>query len=864
LPSTTPAQLSADSPPGYEIVGELGRGGMGVVYKARQVGLNRPCALKMILSGGHAGADDLQRFRTESEAIARLQHPNIVAVYEVGQHNGKPFFSLEFCAGGNLDRKLAGSPSEPTEAAALVRTLALAIQAAHEANVIHRDLKPANVLLTADGTPKITDFGLAKKLDDESRQTQTGAIMGTPSYMAPEQAEGSKAVGPLADVYALGAILYEMLTGRPPFKAATSFDTITQVVSDDPIPPSRLRSATPRDLETICLKCLHKDPAKRYASAQALADDLGRFLDGKPVLARPISPLARAWRWCRRNRAVASSLAGVFLILAVATVVSLSAAASARHEKGRADEKALLAADNEAKAKKSAGRAIASENRAKKSAAEARTNEARANDRLVRLHVATALHLVDEGDLLGALPWLAEAIRRDRDPRRVELHRRRFAAVLRRCPRLVNLWTTNVYDAHPSPAGTHVLVRTVGDGYTSLVLLDAFTGKALHKPLRVPMRTAVKFSPDGSRYLTIEDHLPKAVTLQLRDTLTGKPAGPPLRLGTLEVNASFTSDGKRLLTVHIENRIERHITLWDLATGRDVTPDEFRAHRPEMFMRAMDGDLIATLSKTRDRSRIGVQTWALSRGKPIGRTLHPARDEAPKRFAGAVAPDGSRFMISSGRVATVYDMAVGTPVAKPFRIKTAEEITHAHMFLGGARLVTVTAGGTHWWDARSGELLHTWRRGREGDEEVDFSDDGRLVLFHNNATTSERARTRIWDWQADEPASPLLRHAGPISARKFLPDGRRFLTLHRSGSDLTRGDLCLWDLVPAPPPPPWPCRAGPIAWAASASAPTARAWWRRLRRGSAFTTRPPGRLWRLPSRGTRSGPRSATRGASCW
>ena len=261
--AVTQPSLPPPSVPGYEILGELGRGGMGVVYKARQLGFNRVVALKMILSGAHAGTEERERFRTEAEAVARLQHPNIVQVHEVGEHEGRPFFSMEFCRGGGLNRKLAGTPLPPAEAARLVETLAQAVQAAHQQNVVHRDLKPANVLLAEDGTPKITDFGLARKLD-EAGQTRTGEVMGTPSYMAPEQAGGrSKEIGPAADVYALGAILYECLTGRPPFRSPTDVDTVMQVLSDDPVPPRRLQSKTPRDLETICLKCLEKQPARR-------------------------------------------------------------------------------------------------------------------------------------------------------------------------------------------------------------------------------------------------------------------------------------------------------------------------------------------------------------------------------------------------------------------------------------------------------------------------------------------------------------------------------------------------------------------------------------------------------------------------
>jgi serine/threonine-protein kinase len=241
--------------PGYEILGELGRGGMGVVYKARQVKLNRVVALKMILAGAHAGAEELARFRTEAEAVARLQHPHIVQIYEVGESEGRPYFSLEFVDGGSLAARLDGSPLAPRQAARLVETLAQAMQAAHERGIVHRDLKPANVLLTSEGQPKITDFGLAKQLDSVKGQTQTGAVMGTPSYMAPEQAGGkSKEVSPVTDVYALGAILYELLTGRPPFKAANPLDTVLQVLSEEPVPPSRINVLLPRDLETIWLQ----------------------------------------------------------------------------------------------------------------------------------------------------------------------------------------------------------------------------------------------------------------------------------------------------------------------------------------------------------------------------------------------------------------------------------------------------------------------------------------------------------------------------------------------------------------------------------------------------------------------------------
>jgi hypothetical protein len=290
---------------------------MGVVYKALQLDLNRFVALKMIQAAGPGAAEARARFRVEAQAIARLHHPNIVQIYEVREHGGMPFFSMEYCPGGNLAGKLACGPLEPRHSARLIQTLALAIQAAHQARVIHRDLKPSNVLLAADGTPKIADFGLARKMDDADR-TRTGVVMGTPSYMAPEQARGRRReVGPAADVYALGAILYECLSGKAPFKGENDVDTVLQVVSQPPVPPSRWRPHVPRALEAICLRCLRKEPSARYATAQALADDLERFLGeaGKPDQREWRAALG-GWLAVRSRRSLAA-LAVVLVVLVV-------------------------------------------------------------------------------------------------------------------------------------------------------------------------------------------------------------------------------------------------------------------------------------------------------------------------------------------------------------------------------------------------------------------------------------------------------------------------------------------------------------------------------------------------------------------
>src|SRR5262249_7986681 len=268
----------------YQVEGELGKGAMGVVYRARHAKLDRDVALKMIRSAGLADPEERARFDAEARAVARLQHPNIVQVFEVGEHQGIPCRPLEFVPGGNRAGGIRGGPGEARRAAELVERLARAVSHAHEHGVVHRDLKPGNVLLTATGEPKLTDFGLAKRIDTDADLTRTGTICGTPSYMAPEQAAGkAREIGPAADIWALGAILYELLTGRPPFRGATVLDTLNQVRTVDPVPPARLVGRLPRDLETICLKCLRKEVARRYASALELADDLGRFLRGEPV-----------------------------------------------------------------------------------------------------------------------------------------------------------------------------------------------------------------------------------------------------------------------------------------------------------------------------------------------------------------------------------------------------------------------------------------------------------------------------------------------------------------------------------------------------------------------------------------------------
>jgi serine/threonine protein kinase/tetratricopeptide (TPR) repeat protein len=374
--------------PGYEILGELGRGGVGVVYRARHRVLGRLVALKMLRADGPDAAEELARLRLEAETLAGLRHPNFVQIYEVGACAGRPFLALEYVDGGTLAQHLAGQPHPPVAAAELVETLARAVHAAHQAGVVHRDLKPANILLHNDegrmtnderspnaeartpkerdpgpsalgfrhsfiighssfGIPKIADFGLAKRLDGEKSLTRTGAVLGTPGYMAPEQAQGRKnAIGPATDVYALGAILYQALTGLPPFVGAEVVDVLMQVVHQDPVSVRRLQPKVPADLETVCLKCLAKEPGRRYPTALALADDLRRFRDGKPIQARPASALERSWRWGRRNPGVAGLTLALGLVLVTGLVAVTGLWLRAERNGRRAEEQQRQAARN--------------------------------------------------------------------------------------------------------------------------------------------------------------------------------------------------------------------------------------------------------------------------------------------------------------------------------------------------------------------------------------------------------------------------------------------------------------------------------------------------------------------------------------
>ena len=309
----------------YELLRTLGEGGMGIVYEARQNSLDRIVALKMIRAGRFAGAEDKRRFRNEAEAVANLDHPHIVPVYEVGEHEGHNYFSMKRIEGSSLADNVPGYRDRPRDAARLVATVAQALHHAHQRGVLHRDLKPSNILLDARGEPHLTDFGLAKRLEGPGRAetTRTGAILGTPAYMAPEQASGQRGeVTTATDIYGLGALLYALLTGHAPFRGESVADTLVQVREGSPELIRKANVKVPRDLETIGMRCLEREPRRRYASADAVAEELEHWLEGEPIAARPVGRLERGWLWCRRNRMVAALTASVAAVLILSTVVS--------------------------------------------------------------------------------------------------------------------------------------------------------------------------------------------------------------------------------------------------------------------------------------------------------------------------------------------------------------------------------------------------------------------------------------------------------------------------------------------------------------------------------------------------------------
>jgi WD40 repeat protein len=784
-------------------MGELGQGGMGVVYLARQIDLDRIVALKMLLSGVSAETD-LTRFRSEALALARLQHPHIVQVYEVGEHQGRPYFSLEFCPGGSLDRKLAGSPLLPREAAELVRVLAGAMHAAHRAGIVHRDLKPANVLLQRDFTaenaeraetgtkpvetdsspllsassapsavklvPKITDFGLARKLDEISR-TQTGDVMGTPSYMAPEQARGWKNVGPAADVYALGAILYECLTGRPPFKAATVFDTLTQVVSEDPAAVRQLNARVPLDLETICHRCLLKEPQRRYASARELEEDLQRFLDGEPIRARPVGALERVWKWARRRPAVAGLLAAIVLLTLVAMAIILGLYRQATWDARRAQDAerdANTERDNAQEKEKQAryekNRADDEKQKAEKLATQERLAREESDSNLRDLGITLAQQEWEQRDLVRAeqaLAMVPAAFRPSWEYRHLATVFHRTSLVLRGHSSMVN-------SVNYSPDGAWI-VSAGADG--TLRIWDAVRGNLL-RVLRGHTHyvQAACFSPDGSRIASAG----RDQTVRVWDVASGENR---LTLRGHTKNhvycVCYSPDGSRLASGADDDTVR----VWDAASGKQLLCLSGHGGQVRTVCFSPDGSRIA--SGGWDRT---VRVWDAVSGQPrLSLSGHTWLINCV-----CYSPDGSRIASASGESSLrVWDARSGTELLRlDGHGGSVQGVAYRP---DGLRLASAGMDNTvRVWDAASGREVRCLLGHTQGVSSVCYSPDGKGIasggLFGDNTV-------RVWNAAVGREAWVLWGHKGGVKGISYSPDG---LHLVSGGKDQT---VRVWDAL---------------------------------------------------------------------
>jgi WD40 repeat protein/serine/threonine protein kinase len=803
---------------GYEILGILGRGGMGIVYQARQQKLKRVVALKMILAGVHASEGARLRFRTEAEAVARLQHPHIVQVFEVGEADGSPFISLEFVNGGSLAGKLNGSPQPVRESALLVQTLAQAIHHAHRHEIIHRDLKPGNVLLRLDlpeekeatvgragtigspptgppsgviahfGMPKIADFGLAKQLDSQGEPTQCGSPLGTPTYMAPEQAEmpGEK-IGPGVDIYALGTILYELLTGRPPFRGATPLDTLEQVRSQEAVPPSRLQPKVPRDLETICLKCLHKSPRGRYLSAGDLADDLGNFLAGKPIRARRVSATERLWRWGRRNPTVAGLVAALLLVFVLGF-----GAAIWQMRQAQANARAEAAAREEADDQRKTAEARELQAILARKDADAQHREAQ-KQRLAALREAATSRLdhgltrCEKGDVAHGLLLLADSLEKATRAGADDLqYAIRFS--LAAWSRQVVKSTSSPAHGTPvtavafSPSGKTVATGTWGNAWNKpqpaeVLLWETDTWKRLGQPMPHPAPVwGLAFSPDGKTLATAcWDG-----EVRLWDTGACQTIGPPLRHPHKVQCVALSPDGQTIVTGCWDGAAR----LWNVASG-DLIGQPLR-HLGQVWSVAFRPDGKVVLSASLDGM---VRLWDLASGQLKGSFTHP-----DPVCAAAFRPDGKAVLTAcDDHTARVWETGsgrrLGLPLSCRYPVKAVAFSPDGQTMVTGAGWHEgdrYGQGEIRFWDATTsrplgvpiatGGLLHA----------LAFSPDGKRVL-----AGSEDGMARLWEVAGDFAPAQTLRHEAPLIGAAFSADGKTLLTVADTLTDPARGEARL-------------------------------------------------------------------------
>jgi WD40 repeat protein len=790
----------------YSLIRKIASGGMGVVYLARQESLRRTVALKTILTGDHASTEEIERFRREAEAAAQLDHPGIVPIFEVGEHAGEHFFSMGYVEAGSLADRIKHGPLLPRQAGELVKQVAEAVAYAHQQGVIHRDLKPSNILLDRHGHPKVSDFGLAKQVRGLSQLTLTGQVLGTPSYMAPEQAAGkTDEVGPAADIYSLGALLYCLVTGRPPFQAATPIETLRQVVEQEPVAPRQLNGAVSRDLETICLKCLQKEPSKRYDSALSLSEDLRRLLAEEPILARPVSSVERLVRWCRRNRAVAALAGGIALALLVGILATSYLSILWRHA-------AQIAAANAAQA----GRA-----------------QELAEGRLYVAETTLAQHDWEKGEMsavqrrLDSLrPHSAEA----RDLRGFEWH-----YLERLCHldlRTLRGHTEPVRGVAFSPDGKYL--ASAGGQYGkpgTITIWDAATGDVIRSwPGHKLGTTCVAFSPDGMRLASAagERYDDQPGEVKLWDPATGHPL-LCLHGSTFPIwSVAFSPDGRRLAGASggsSGGKPAGEVLVWDLESGARVL--RLRGHKGVVRSVAFrpDGRWLASsdtsgtvkvcdTSNGNEVSSLGGHLGDISSVtfSPDSRLLAAASMDGSIRVWDATVFDAQptprqdplytfhsagavlcvSFASDNRRLAASYE----DHLVRVWDTSTqAESLTlrgHSDAVFGvafspdGWRLASASGDRTvKIWDAttdRGTRALVPAGRTGVGVESIVFSPDGRWL-----ASADQAPAVRIWDTRTASVARTLRAHAGRVNRVAFSADSR---FLASAGMDET---IRIWD-----------------------------------------------------------------------
>lgn len=710
--------------PGYEILGVLGRGGMGIVYKGRQIGVNRLVALKRLRM---ASEKETARARIEAEALGRLQHPYIVQIHEVVEHEGRVYLALEFVAGGSLSERLNGKP-QPCEAAAeLIELVARAVHHAHLNGIVHRDLKPPNVLLasgmqesemraanhgvrsTPYGLPKIADFGLAKWLADDSGHTQHGDVLGTASYMAPEQAAGKlDLIGPGTDIYSLGVMLYEMLTGRVPLQGTSTLETLALVQTEEPVSPRRLQPQIPRDLDTIYLKCLEKEPAGRYGTAAELADDLHRFLNHLPIHARPIAFWERGWKWAKRRPAVAA-------LSAALAVVAITGMAAVAWQWQRAEQKA------------------ADELSARRSAEEKQRQVERLS---VSIMLDQANSLCESGEVAQGLLWMAEAL---------ETSVRIVEPDLERVARL-NLAGWRAFLIHQRA--------------------ECLPGKGV---------TAAALEPAGGKFVTADSD----GDVRLWNSRSGEAINGPLAHRDRVNSVAFSGDGSRILTGSGESQSGHgEAQIWDAATGKPM-------HAPLVFSEPVlvvafvgQGERFITVCPTEGR------LWRTADLTPVGSpmTHGPAVVDAfggPRPMTAVVSPDGK--LIASGgcdKMLRLWDAVTAEPVGEPM-LATQTVVVMAFSPDSKTVLAGSSDGGVRMWDVATGERRGESLRMRGHVRAVAFSPDGQIAAAAGAVGEDDRepsGEVQLCQVETGQNLGAALGHPRPVRALAFSPQGRILLT----------------------------------------------------------------------------------------